>query len=44
VQNQILQDLANEINLLRKYRPTVAVETIEKELTKYIEIKQTSGL
>lgn len=44
LQNQILQDLTNEINLLRKYRPTVAVETIEKELTKYVEIKQTSGL
>ena len=43
-QNQILRDLTNEIYLLRQYRPTVAVETIEKERTKYIEIKQTSGL
>jgi hypothetical protein len=42
--NQILEDLTTEIRELRKYRPTVAVETIERERDNYIKIKQTSGL
>ena len=36
--------LAKAINVFMEYRPTVAVETIEREREKYIRIKQTSGL
>jgi hypothetical protein len=43
-QNEANLNLANAINLFLKYRPTVAVETIEREREKYIHIKQTQGL
>ncbi len=36
--------LATAINLFMKYRPVIAVETIEREREKYLRIKQTSGL
>ncbi len=41
---QILADLTTEIQELRKYRPSVAVETIEKELNNYSKIKFSTGL
>ena len=41
---QILADLTTEIQELRKYRPSVAVETIEKELNNYSAIKISTGL
>jgi len=41
---QILEDLTVEIRELRKYRPAVAIEAIERERDNYIKIKQTSGL
>jgi hypothetical protein len=43
-QNEANLNLANAINMFLKYRPTVAVETIEREREKYIHIKQTKGL
>jgi hypothetical protein len=43
-QNEANLNLANAINMFLLYRPTVAVETIEREREKYIHIKQTSGL
>ena len=43
-QTEIYNELAKAINLFMNYRPTVAVETIEREREKYIRIKQTSGL
>jgi hypothetical protein len=43
-QNQINGELAKAIKLFMEYRPTVAVETIERERKKYIQIKQTQGL
>lgn len=43
-QSEINQELAKAINAFMVYRPTVAVETIEREREKYIRIKQTSGL
>jgi hypothetical protein len=43
-QNEANLNLANAINMFLLYRPTVAVETIEREREKYIHIKQTKGL
>ena len=43
-QNATNTELAKAINLFLNYRPTVAVETIEREREKYIQIKQTKGL
>lgn len=43
-QNEANINLANAINMFLLYRPTVAVETIEREREKYIQIKQTKGL
>ncbi len=40
----ILGNLTTEIQELRKYRPSVAVETIEKELNNYSAIKISTGL
>jgi len=43
-QNDINAELTKAIKLFMSYRPTVAVETIEREREKYIQIKQTKGL
>ena len=43
-QNESNIELAKAIKMFMEYRPTVAVETIERERTKYIQIKQTQGL
>ena len=43
-QNRINAELTKAITLLMTHRPTVAVETIEREREKYIQIKQTKGL
>lgn len=43
-QNAINQELTKAIKSLIEYRPVVAVETIEREREKYIQIKQTKGL
>jgi len=43
-QTRVNRDLTQAINKLLEYRPTVAVETIEREREKYIRIKQTHGL
>lgn len=40
----IIAKLDEMINRIEKIQPRVAVETIEKEREKYIQIKQTSGL
>jgi hypothetical protein len=43
-QNKINIDLTHAINELVKYRPRVAIDTIEREREKYIRITQTNGL
>jgi len=43
-QNKINLEMTKAINKLMEYRPTVAVESIEREREKYIRIKQTQGL
>ncbi len=43
-QNKINLEMTRAINKFMEYRPTVAVETIEREREKYIRIKQTHGL
>ena len=40
----VLGNLTTEISELRKYRPAVAVETIQKELNNYINIQNETGL
>lgn len=42
--HKILKDLTTEIKELRKYRPAVSVELIEKELNNLNNIKVNSGL
>lgn len=39
-----LSELNSEIKKLRKYRPSVAVETIERKLNQLSQIKINSGL
>lgn len=43
-QNEANLALAKAISLFMEYRPVVAVESIERERNKYLQIKQTSGL
>jgi hypothetical protein len=43
-QNDANIQLANAIRMFLKHRPTVAVETIEREREKYLQIIQTKGL
>jgi hypothetical protein len=44
LQNETNIELAKAINMFMQYRPTVAVETIERERNKYIQIIQNKGL
>jgi hypothetical protein len=43
-QNKINTEMTKALRQFMNYRPTVAVETIEREREKYLRIKQTSGL
>jgi hypothetical protein len=43
-QNEILEKLALAIEELRDWKPTVAVETYEKELVKYKDINKRRGM
>ncbi len=43
-QNEANLQLAKAIQMFMEHRPTVAVETIEREMKKYIKITQTHGL
>jgi len=43
-QNAINREMTKALTEFMKYRPTVAVESIERERTKYIQIIQTKGL
>jgi hypothetical protein len=43
-QNETNAQLAVAITMFLKHRPIVAVESIEREREKYLQIKQTKGL